>query len=98
MPKPPPAHLAKALALCAAALALAPHAALAYIGPGAGLSAIGTVLALVAAVFLAILGFVWYPIKRLRARLSGTARASTDEANPAEDAGEAAPEPQSRNP
>ena len=38
--------------------------AMAYIGPGAGLTAIGTVLALVGAVVLAIFGFVWYPIKR----------------------------------
>ena len=41
---------------------------LAYIGPGAGLSAIGSVLALVGAVLLMILGFVWYPVKRLLAR------------------------------
>ena len=42
---------------------------LAYIGPGGALSAIGSFLALVAAVVLALLGFVWYPIKRMmRAR------------------------------
>ena len=41
----------------------------AYIGPGAGLTAIGAVLALVAALLLALVGFVWYPVKRLlRAR------------------------------
>jgi len=49
-------------------LVLVPRAAEAYIGPGAGLAAIGTVIALVGAVLLAIAGFVWYPIKRLRAR------------------------------
>ena len=38
--------------------------AMAYIGPGAGLTAIGTVLALIGAVVLAIFGFVWYPMKR----------------------------------
>jgi len=37
----------------------------AYIGPGAGLSAIGTIVALIGAVFLMIAGFVWYPIKRI---------------------------------
>ena len=42
-----------------------PEYALAYIGPGAGVSAIGTVIALVGAVLLAIVGFVWYPVKRL---------------------------------
>lgn len=40
----------------------------AYIGPGAGLTAIGTVLALFGAILMAIVGFLWYPIKRLRAR------------------------------
>jgi hypothetical protein len=63
------------LALVMSALALAPGAASAYVGPGAGLTAIGTVLALFAAVALAIVGFVWYPLKRLfkRARpASGT--------------------------
>lgn len=40
--------------------------ALAYVGPGAGLSAIGSLVALVAAIGLAVVGFVWYPIKRLR--------------------------------
>lgn len=37
----------------------------AYVGPGSGLSAIGTIFALIAAFFLAIVGFIWYPIKRL---------------------------------
>ena len=37
----------------------------AYIGPGAGISAIGSLLALLAAVLLAIVGFVWYPLKRI---------------------------------
>ena len=37
----------------------------AYIGPGAGVSAIGTLIALVVGVLLAVIGFVWYPFKRL---------------------------------
>lgn len=45
-------------------LATSPAIALAYIGPGAGISAIGSLLALLAAVLLAIVGFVWYPAKR----------------------------------
>jgi len=49
-------------------LGLGSHSAEAYVGPGAGITAIGTVIALLAAVFLAIVGFVWYPIKRLRAK------------------------------
>lgn len=47
---------------------LAASPAHAYIGPGAGLSAIGSIVALFAAVGLAIVGFVWYPVKRLRRR------------------------------
>ena len=49
-------------ALLAAAV---PSFAEAYVGPGAGLSAIGTVLAFVGVVVLLVLGFVWYPVKRL---------------------------------
>ncbi len=37
----------------------------AYLGPGAGLSAIGSVVSVISAIFLAIAGFIWYPIKRL---------------------------------
>ena len=37
----------------------------AYVGPGAGLSAIGSVLAFVGAILLIIIGFLWYPLKRL---------------------------------
>ncbi len=37
----------------------------AYIGPGGGLAAIGSLLALVAAVIVAILGFLWFPVRRL---------------------------------
>ena len=36
-----------------------------YIGPGAGIAVIGTVLAFIGALFLGIGGFVWYPIKRI---------------------------------
>lgn len=51
--------------LLAAAVFLLPAISFGYVGPGAGLSAIGTVLALIGGIFLAIAGFVWYPIKRL---------------------------------
>jgi hypothetical protein len=50
-------------------LAASPSIALAYIGPGAGITAIGTAIALLGAILLAIVGFVWYPLKRLRAKL-----------------------------
>jgi len=47
--------------------------AFAYMGPGAGLTAIGSLLAIVGVVFLAILGFLWYPIKRMFAGRSKAA-------------------------
>ena len=53
------------LALPALAL-ICPAAAQAYVGPGAGLTAIGTIIALTLALVLALVGFVWYPIKCLR--------------------------------
>ena len=42
-----------------------PLTASAYVGPGAGLTVIGSALALIAGILFAIVGFVWYPIKRL---------------------------------
>jgi hypothetical protein len=39
--------------------------AYAYLGPGAGLSAIGALVALIFGVILAFVGFIWYPVKRL---------------------------------
>ncbi|MEM5477769.1 hypothetical protein [Pacificibacter sp. AS14] len=47
------------------AITILPVTAQAYVGPGAGLTAIGTMVALLAALILAVVGFVWYPIKRL---------------------------------
>jgi uncharacterized protein HemX len=61
-------HLRARLTLAAAALAVTAPAAAAYVGPGAGVTAIGTLLALVAAAALTVAGFVWYPVKRVLAR------------------------------
>jgi hypothetical protein len=52
----------------AALLLASPATAWAYIGPGAGITVIGTVLALIGAIVLALTGLVWYPVKRLRAK------------------------------
>ena len=48
-----------------AILALASPPAYAYIGPGAGLGAIATLVAVVLGIALVIVGFLWYPLKRL---------------------------------
>lgn len=37
----------------------------AYIGPGSGISAFGSLLAILGTVVFTLLGFVWYPFKRL---------------------------------
>lgn len=37
----------------------------AYMGPGAGLAFLGSLLALIAALGIGALGLVWYPLKRL---------------------------------
>ena len=59
-----------------------PSSALAYIGPGAGLGAIGILIAIIVAVILLIVGFVWYPVKRLmRARKSKIASGQETDVN-----------------
>lgn len=53
-------------ATAAAFLALvSAHPAEAYIGPGAGVGAIALTVALVLAVVLLVVGFLWYPLKRM---------------------------------
>jgi hypothetical protein len=54
------------LAIILAATALvAPDQAHAYIGPGVGLGAILVTVAFVLGFILLLVGFVWYPIKRM---------------------------------
>jgi hypothetical protein len=48
----------------------------AYIGPGAGLTAIGTMFVVVAVALLAVVGFVWYPVTRLLRRRRRTKSAA----------------------
>jgi uncharacterized membrane protein len=59
-----------------ASFVLFPFAAEAYIGPGAGLSALGTLAALAGALLVALFGVILFPIRillrRLR-RVGGTA-------------------------
>lgn len=47
-----------------------PETVLAYGGPGSVISGIGTLIAAVAAVFAALFGFVWFPLKRLYQKLT----------------------------
>lgn len=48
---------------------IAAEPAFAYVGPGAGLTFLGSLFAVVGAIIAGIFGFIWFPIKRLlRAR------------------------------
>lgn len=44
---------------------LVPLPALAYVGPGLGLGALGVILGIFFSIFLAVVGVFWYPFKRL---------------------------------
>ena len=57
------------LALAAGiAVAGLPHAAAAYVGPGAGLTMLGALWAVIAAVLFALAGLVIWPIRAMRRR------------------------------
>jgi preprotein translocase subunit SecF len=65
------------------ALLLQIPAAQAYIGPGAGAGTIAIVMGILSSIFLAFVGILWYPIKRLlkgkKAKTTNTAtRAAND--------------------
>lgn len=74
-----PAALAATLA---AALCSFPVSAYAYLGPGAGISAVGSILAVIFALIAAIVGFVWYPVKRIfrKKQASDAQQKNTDRA------------------
>lgn len=50
----------------------------AYIGPGAGAGTFAIVLGILASIFLAFLGILWYPIKRLLNRWRAPAKTSSE--------------------
>ena len=39
--------------------------AMAYVGPGTGIAALGALLAIIVGVVAALFGFLWYPMKRM---------------------------------
>lgn len=67
----------------AAALLLVPTAAHAYGGPGSIVSGLGALVAAVVAIGAAVVGFFWFPIKRLIQKLRGEPE-DEDEAEVAE--------------
>lgn len=54
--------------LTALAVVAAPGAALAYVGPGAGLGMIGSLVAVIGAVLLALVGLIVLPFRMLMRR------------------------------
>jgi O-antigen/teichoic acid export membrane protein len=54
--------------------------AYAYVGPGLGLGAIGAFVGVVVAVLLAIVGVIWYPLKRMLRKFKA-AKADTNQNN-----------------
>jgi hypothetical protein len=52
----------------------------AYVGPGLGLGVIGAIVGIIVAVFLAIVGVIWYPLKRMMRKLK-TVKANTSESS-----------------
>jgi hypothetical protein len=68
---------------------LVPTAAAAYGGPGSVITGIGAFLAALAAVAAAVLGFLWFPLKKLIRKLRGDPAGSEAESGRARE--EAAP-------
>jgi len=64
--------------LPAAALLMFPGLAAAYIGPGAGIANISTVVIIGGLVLLALAGLLWYPLKRLLSKKKGQRENSPD--------------------
>jgi hypothetical protein len=80
----------KAGAALAAMLAVTATPAHAYMGAGAGLSAIGSMLSFLGVMLLMVVGFVWFPLKRAIRRMTGKADAApAAEAQAAESENEA---------
>lgn len=67
----PRTSVAAAAAAAVAALVLVPEATVAYGGPGSVITGIGAFLAAVVAVAAAVVGFFWFPLKRLYQKLRG---------------------------
>jgi len=66
-----------AVALLALALSL-PTPAAAYVGPGAGLTVIGSLVAVIAAVLIALMGLVLFPLRLLMKKMRAGKASKTD--------------------
>jgi membrane protein implicated in regulation of membrane protease activity len=74
-----PRHVLSLAAALTCLAALTPGAALAYIGPGVGAGALAAVVGVVGSILLAIVGILYYPIKRMLKRKKSPAPAKPAE-------------------
>ena len=65
-------------------LMLVPTSAFAYIGPGVGLGAITTFIAIALGLLLLGVGFLWYPLKRMLKKRQKTETKGSAEGAPEE--------------
>ena len=65
-----------AVSLCFLVCAFPAHA---YIGPGAGAGVVAVVLGLLGSIFLAFVGILWYPLKRMIKKCKKTLKKPTQE-------------------
>lgn len=80
------------VALASAAFAIVlPTAAGAYIGPGAGASLAGSLLAVLAAIALAVAIVLFWPLKLLYRKIRGTSQAAAERVAVEEDQHTASP-------
>jgi len=68
-----------AVGVLALAFVSASSSAYAYLGPGSAVSALGSLATFLGAAAFAVIGFVWYPVKRLLRYLRPSARNEAEE-------------------
>ena len=65
-----------------ALLAVVPMAVQAYVGPGAGVGMIGSLLAVLGAVVLGIVGLILWPLRMIRKRFNTKGRSKAEGPSP----------------
>ncbi|MDE1467573.1 hypothetical protein [Aurantiacibacter sp. D1-12] len=73
---------------CVALVAFGESPAHAYMGAGAGLSAIGSMISFLGVLFLMVFGFIWFPLKRAFKKATGKNEDSAATESAKEDASE----------
>ena len=66
------------IAICVLMLVIFVQPAMAYVGPGTGIAALGALLAIIVGVVAALFGFLWYPMKRVMKKRKEAANKSVE--------------------